>query len=198
MAPKRKNAQLNLVYTEKPELVLEDTLMTELTKEVTRLSLAPLSRQIHFLPFGGRISWSALLPQVFGQDFHDLDHTYSKAMYTAIERAFRAIEEAKDSSSINPKQGPHALLAPHPPKASASRLISTLTTYLPSMQHGQGRMERQFKLTPQEAAKVHLEQMHFLASVCKCPFCSKTPGTASVPRRPQRQQMAVATTTVQA
>jgi len=174
----KENAQLKLVYIEKPELVVEDASTTE-PKEATRLSLAPFLRQIHFLPFGGRVSWSALLPHVFGQDFQDLDHTYGKATYTAIGTAFRAIEEAKDSSSINPRQGPHALLAPHPPEASASQLISTLTTCLPSMQHGQGRMERQLKLTPQEAAKVHLEQLHFLASVCKCRSCSKTPDSAA-------------------
>ena len=177
----RENPQLNLVYTDKPELVLECTSRSDLARDFTSLSLAPFSRHIHFLPYGGRVSWTALLPQVFGQSFYDLDHTYSKAMYTAIGTAFRAIEEAKDSSSIKPKQGPHALLATHPPEASASRLISTLTTYIPGLQHDQGRMERQHKLTAQEAAKAHLEQMHFLASVCTCAFCSKAPGTASDP-----------------
>ena len=168
----KENARLNLIYTEKPELVLQDSSLPELTKEVTNLSLAPLPRQIHFLPYGGRVTWTTVLPQVFGQRFYDLDHIYGKAMYTAIGAAFRAIEDAKDSSSIHPKQGPHASLASHPPEATAAQLISTLTTFISSLQHGQGRMERQLKLTSPEAAKVHLEQIRYLASVCKCVFCS--------------------------
>jgi len=173
------NAKLLLIYTEKSELVIEEDSLLHPAGEVTSLSLAPLSRQIHFLPYGGRVTWTTLFHDVFGQSFHDLDRTHSKAMFTAIGTAFRAIEGAKDSSSIHPKQGPHASLASHPLEASASQLISTLTTFLSSLQHGQGRMERQLKLTPQEAAKSHLDQIHFLVSVCQCTVCSRATDRAS-------------------
>lgn len=170
----RENAQLTLIYTDRPELVIEDATMPLLNQELSNVSLAPYGRQIHFLPFGGRIPWDNLLPQVFGQSFHDLDHKYARLMYTAIGSAFCAMEAAKDSSSISVKRGPNSLLTNPPPEQTAMQLVSILTGHLNSLQHGQGRMERQFKLTPLEAARVHLDSIHELSTICRCIFCSKT------------------------
>lgn len=167
-----RDAQLNLIYTEKPELVIEDGTMETLTKELSTISLSPYSRQIHFLPFGGRVYWSTLLQQVFGQSFHDLE-IHSKSMYAAIGSAFRAIEGAKDSSSINPKQGPHAILSSPPEEPSAQSLVDRLTAYVSSLQRGGAKMEKQLRLTQQEAAKVHFEEIHYLASKCRCVHCHK-------------------------
>ncbi|KAK6365834.1 hypothetical protein LTR64_008670 [Lithohypha guttulata] len=161
-------ARLHLIYTEKPELILDHSTMPQLAKEVTTANLSSLSRQINFIPFGGRVTWRTLLPQVFGHDFHVLEHEHSKVMYTAIGSAFRAIEDAKDNSSISVKQGPHASLASHAPYVSAVLLIETLTSRLYGLQRGAARMERQLKLTPQEAAKLHLEQLRLLADQCPC------------------------------
>ncbi|KAK5085197.1 hypothetical protein LTR05_004477 [Lithohypha guttulata] len=125
-------AGLHLIYTEKPELILD---------------------------------------HIFGHDFHVLEHEHSKVMYTAIGSAFRAIEDAKDNSSISVKQGPHASLANHAPYVSAGLLIEMLTSRLYGLQRGAARMERQLKLTPQEAAKLHLEQLRVLADQCRCTSC---------------------------
>lgn len=167
-----RDAQLSLIYTEKPELIIEDGTMESLTKEMSVISLSPYSRQVHFLPFGGRVQWSALLQQVFGQSFHDLE-VHSKSMYAAIGSAFRAIEGAKDSSSINPKQSPHVTLSAMPEEPSAQSLIERLTAYVSSLQRGAAKMERPLRLTPQEAAKMHFEEIKYLVSKCKCGFCHK-------------------------
>lgn len=166
----KDSAQLTLIYTDKPELFVEDASMSALVKEASNISLAPFSALIHFLPFGGRVTWQALLPQVFGQAYHTLDHEHARTMYAAIGSAFVAIESAKDPSSIGPKQ--HAALSLHPPAPSASTLIAILTTSLTSLRRGQGRMEKQLRLSPQDAAKDHLDQIHLLATACNCGICS--------------------------
>lgn len=167
----RENAQLILIYTDRPELVIEDATMPALTQEISNISLLPYSQQIHFVPFGGKVPWITMLPQIFGRCFHELDHKHLRVMCTAIGTAFRAMEAAKDDSSISAKRGP--LLTNPPPETSASQLITTLTAYLSSLQHGQGRMERQLKLSPQEAAKIHMNSIHELCTICRCTFCSK-------------------------
>lgn len=168
-------AQLSLIYTDKPELFVEDATMPPLAQEVSNISLNPFSAQIHFLPFGGRVLWQALLPQIFGKAFHTLDHEHSKLMYTAIGSAFAAIDASKDASSIGPRQ--HALLSTYPTPPPALTLIAILTTSLTSLRRGSGRMEKQLRLSPQEAAKVHLDQIHLLAAACNCPICSGASGS---------------------
>lgn len=167
-----RDAQLNLIYTEKPELIIEDGTLESLSKELSAISFSPYSRQIHFLPYGGRVRWATLLPQVFGQSIHELE-VHSKSMYTAIGCAYRAIEGAKDASSISPKQGRHATLSPPPEEPSAQNLIERLTAHISGLQRGGGKMERQLRLTPQEAAKQHYEEIQYLASKCRCIFCHK-------------------------
>ena len=176
----KEGAKLNLIYTEKPELILEQNGMQPLVKEVSTISLAPFSRQIHFLPYGGRISWQTLLQQVFGQSYHDLEHIHAKAMYIAIGTAFRAIEGAKDASSISVKAGPHTRLTNPPLDVDVEQLTTRTTAYLSSLQKGQARIERQFRLSPQEAAKTHMDQLHYLASKCQCVVCrSASDGSAT-------------------
>lgn len=169
-------AQLTLIYTEKPEMVVEDSFMSALSNQVSNINLSPFPALVHFLPFGGRVNWHTLLPQVFGKAFQRLDHEHFKVMYTAIGSAFATMEAAKDNSSIGPKQGPHVMLSLPPDPPSAPTLIAMLTTSLTSLRRGEGRMEKQLKLTSQEAAKVHLDSILSLASVCNCNFCSTVSG----------------------
>lgn len=178
-----ENTQLFLMYTDRPELIIDDTTMTPLTQELSNVSLAPYKRQIHFLPYGGRIPWNTLLPQVFGQSFHDLDHKHARLMFTAIGSAFCAMEAAKDSSSISVKRGSDLSLTNPPPESITLQLITTLTTYLSSLQHGQGRMERQLKLSPQKAAKIHLDSIRELCTECQCAICSEASDTSSAAHR---------------
>lgn len=174
-------AMLNLIYTEKPELVLQDAEVEELTKEVTAISLSPFSKQIHFMPFGGRIAWRTLLQQVFGESYHRLEHDHSKTMYTIIGTAFRAIEGAKDSTSISIKQGPHASLANQAVDIHPQNVTNTLVTYLSSLQRGAAKIEKHFKLSPQEAAKTHLDQIFYLARECNCVTCHSAVGDKPQP-----------------
>lgn len=169
-------AMLNLIYSDKPELILEHGEMHQLTKEITTVSLSPFSQQIHFLPFGGRIAWRVLLQEVFGASYQKLEHDHSKTMYSIIGTAFRAIEGAKDNASISVKHGPHAALANPPTEPDSQNITNTLVAYLSSLQRGAAKIERQFKLTPQEAAKTHLDQIFYLAKECNCPVCHNVVG----------------------
>lgn len=170
----KDGAQLSLIYTDKPELVIEDATMPALAKEVSNISLSAFSAQIHFLPFGGRVTWQALLPQVFGKAYHTLEHDHAKTMYSAIGSAFAALEASKDASSIGPRQ--HASISTYPTPPSASTLIATLTTSVASLRKGQGRMEKELRASPQDAAKTHLEQIHVLAAACGCGICASVSG----------------------
>ena len=179
----RENARLILVFTDRAEIIIDDTTLNPLTQELSNVNLSPYKRQIHFLPYGGRIPWNTLLPQVFGQSFHDLDHKHARLMFTAIGSAFRAMEASKDSSSISVKRGSDLSLTNPPPEPTTLQLITTLTTYLSSLQHGQGRMERQLKLSPQEAAKIHMDSIGDLCTECRCVACSDPSDISSAANR---------------
>jgi hypothetical protein len=127
------------------------------------------SDHLHFVPFGGRVSWQSLLPIVFGQSFFRLNHYEAKTFHTAIgsvARGFQGLVEGEDNLDVISCQNRSD------PASFGPGLIQTLTSWLPELRHGQGRMERQLKLSFKEAPQIYFESMKKLHDICHCQLCS--------------------------
>lgn len=169
------DASLVIVYMNKPEIHVDgDTAPSSSRQRTSSISVPAYSARIHFLPFGGRLAWQNVLPQVFGDRFRALDHEHSQRMYVAIGCAFRALEGvpvmAETTTTENSSGTPE--LAHPPPQISAAQRIASLTAYFPSLQKGASKLERQLRHSPEDAAQVYTDHMDELVSACNCIICS--------------------------
>lgn len=186
-------ASLILIYTDKPELHVDgDAVASRSQHRASSISVPAYSARIHFLPFGGRLAWQNVLPQVFGDRFRALDHEHSQRMYVAIGCAFRALEEAHESeqqttdSAKSNSNGPG--FGHPPPPISAAQRITSLTAYFPTLQKGASKLERQLRHSPEDAAQVYADHMDELVDACNCLICgspsnSTTTNTSSKPEQ---------------
>ncbi|ETN46666.1 uncharacterized protein HMPREF1541_00852 [Cyphellophora europaea CBS 101466] len=146
---------------------------SEATAKVRKLSLNAHSypKSMHVTPFSGRVAWQSLLPLVFGRAYHVLDHSCASLVgewIGGIARLFQALATGEETE--NPE-----LLAPSQKANTATYgpgLIRTLTDWLPELRRMQGRMERQLKLSGDEAQKSIVAKFKQLREHCGCGICS--------------------------
>jgi hypothetical protein len=143
------------------------------------------SYAVHATPFGGRVAWQSLLPQVFGKSFHLLEHAESKAFGTMIGSAARMFEGLALGKG---HEEHHELVSTQNQSNTASYgagLVETLTNWLPELQRAQGRMERPLKLSHEDASKSYVEQLSRIRTACHCGICTSkdqlAPGQDGVP-----------------
>ncbi len=174
-----QNSQLLLIYNANPGITAQvgtwsqDSEQTKIVAlELPHADTASLS----LTQFGGRFVYNMILVRAFGKSFRHLDREESKAFGTAIgscARILQDIAEKHDSSA-----GTKPSIATY-----GQGLLDTLCNWLPELRHLQGRMERQLKLTSEDAGKVYTEQIQHLKAKCGCDNCcpstdgeSKGPG----------------------
>jgi hypothetical protein len=166
-----QETQVLLVYDEKPGIHAQIESWTQNSVHAKEVAVRPRpdAETIGSIQFGGRVVWNSLFLRVFGRSFYHLDHEENKTLGTAIgttARVFQGLAEDKDFGDNVSAQNKSN------PASFGPGLIQTLTDWLPELRHLQGRMERQLKLSFEEACKVYFEQIHRLQNVCGCRICT--------------------------
>lgn len=115
---------------------------------------------------GGRVVWNSLLSRVFGASFHHLDREENKTIGAVIGSAARVFQGLAEDN-------PSGYTGASNPATYGTALIRNLPDWLPELRRPQARMERQLKLSFEEARKVYLEQMQILQGICKCSICTE-------------------------
>jgi hypothetical protein len=162
------------VYHEKPGLdaQIESWNQDSVQAKQVATRSSPDAESIRHGQLGGRVVWNLLLSRVFGPSFHHLDREENKTIGAAIGSAARVFQGlAEDNSSGHTG-------ASNPATYSAG-LIRTLPNWLPELRRAQARMERQLKLSFEEARKVYLEQIQILQGICRCSICTEGDVTTS-------------------
>ena len=178
-----QETQVLFVFQEKPGCHVSNEPWTHDNTQATsngNKSASELSRystSIHNTPFTGRVVWQSLLPRVFGRSFHHLDHEDSRPFATMLGAAAKlfqslALKEHSDKDLTSD------LVSPSNKANTASYgpgLIQTLTNWLPELRRFQGRMERQLKLSPDDAATAYRDSLSELRKICDCGICKPLP-----------------------
>lgn len=113
--------------------------------------------------------WNSLLLRVFGQSFYHLNHEESNTLGAAIsaaERGFEGLAEDKDSRNFVSAQSQLSSTS------FGHSLVQILTEWLPELRRLQGLIERQLKISFEEARNVYFQQIHKLQMVCGCSICA--------------------------
>lgn len=152
--------------------------VTDITASDAATSLRKLSlntysypKSMHVTPFSGRTAWQSVLPIVFGKAYHELDHSCASILGTFVggmARVFQGLatgEEVEGDALLNSMQ--KANTASYGPG-----LVQTLGDWMPELRRMQGRMERQLKLTSDEAKTSVIANVNRLREHCSCGICS--------------------------
>jgi hypothetical protein len=181
-----QDTQVLLVYDEKPGIYARIDSWTSDSVQAKEAAMRsrPDGEKSCLVPFGGRVVWNSLLPRVFGRSFYHLDHNENNTLGAALgaaARAFQGFAEDKDFGDLVSAQNKSN------PASFGRGLIRTLTDWLPELRRLQGRMERQLKLSLEDAQKVYFEQIQRLKIVCGCSICAPMDmnTSASNIKRPQ-------------
>jgi hypothetical protein len=162
-----QSSQLLLVYNSHPGIVAQVGTWSsdsEQAKHVASGSPHADAASLSSTQFGGRLVYNIILVRVFGTSFRHLDREESKSFGTAIGSCARILEDIAENheSSTSIKRSAATY---------GQGLLNTLCNWLPELRHLQGRMERQLKLTSQDAGQVYTEQIQHLKTACGCHIC---------------------------
>lgn len=169
------SSQLLLIYDSYPGVVAQIGTWSndaEQAKHVAASSPHADTAALCSTRFSGRLVYNIILVRVFGTSFRHLDREESKVFGSAIgscARILQDIAEDHDSSASTKRS----------PATYGQGLLTTLCNWLPELRHLQGRMERQLKLTAEDAGQVYTEQIQHLKSVCGCDICCPSTGGES-------------------
>ncbi|KAL6244438.1 hypothetical protein RBB50_008680 [Rhinocladiella similis] len=169
-----KNAQITLIFVEKPGLTFSFEKGDPGSSGVADLSLVDrtYSSTVHTAPFGGRVAWQSLLPRVFGKSFHYLDHEESKAFATMMGSAAKMFEGLALGRGHEEHNELVSTQNQHNNASYGAGLIVTLTNWLPELRRFEGRMEKQLKLSHVDAAANYVEQLTRIRKACHCGICT--------------------------
>ena len=136
---------------------------------------------VHWTIFSGRVVWQSVLPRVFGQSFHHLDHEMSRDLATFLgagARMFQGLAQNQDYADL--------LSASNRAndQSYGIGLIQTYSNWLPELRRVQGRMERQLKVTGDEASKTYVDTMATIRKACNCGICALRPPETPPPPMP--------------
>lgn len=166
-----QDTQVLLVYDEKPGIHAQIQSWTQDSVQALEVATRtrPDAETRDCIQFGGRVVWTSLLLRVFGRSFHHLTHEENRALGAAIgaaARTFQGLAEDKDfGDRISAQRKPN-------PASVGPGLVQIITNWLPELRRSQGLMERQLKLSFEEASKVYFDQIHKLCNVCGCSTCT--------------------------
>lgn len=166
-----EDTQVLLIYDEKPGIHVQIESWTQDSVHATEVATRsrPDAETISPIQFGGRMVWNSLLLGVFGQSFYHLNHEESNTLGAAIgaaARAFEGLAEGKGSEDFVSAQNQPS------PTSSGHGLVQILTEWLPELRRLQGRIERQLKISFEEALNVYFQQIHKLQKACGCSICT--------------------------
>lgn len=169
-----QDAQLVLVFVREASLKFSFEPWQQDGVDLAELALMDrtYSSTTHTTRFGGRLAWQSLLPRVFGKSFHYLDHDLSKAFGTMIGSAAKMFQ----GLAFGEGHEEHGHLVSVQNKSNTASygagLIETITNWLPELRRLQGRMERQLKLSHDDAAKAYVDSLNAIRKVCHCGICT--------------------------
>jgi hypothetical protein len=168
-----EDPQIILVYVTEASLNVSHQRLPGSMPNVEELSVLDRAYSKSFYPtrFGGRVNWQSLLPRVFGQSFHQLDHDLSKALATFCGSAAKLFEGLAHGVGKD-EHGDLVSEENLNNKASyGSGLIETITNWFPELRRFQGRMERSLKLSYEESGKSCGESLGQIRKACDCGIC---------------------------
>jgi hypothetical protein len=164
-----QSSQLLLIYNSYPGIIAQAgswALDSEQAKETAKGSPHADTASLVSTQFGGRLVYNNILVRVFGSSFRHLDKEESKTFATAIGSCARILTRiAEQEVSAGAKRSTATY---------GQGLLDTINNWLPELRHLQGRMERQLKLSGEDAGKLYSEQIQNLKSMCGCDICSPT------------------------
>lgn len=170
-----QDTQLLLIFDEKPGVQVSTRPWSQDHVQVSETTSAVYPQSIHTTPFGGRVIWQSLLPKVFGQSFHHLDHEESKTLGTLIGSAARMFQGMTEGDDGEVRKDLISAQNRANPASFGPGLVQTITNWFPELRRFQGRMERALKLSYVDAAKSYVENLSHLRDVCHCRVCYTKP-----------------------
>ncbi len=165
-----ESSQLLLIYNSYPGIIAQIGSWSddsEQAKIVARGSPHADTASLVSPQFGGRLVYNTILVRVFGSSFRHLDREESKTFGTVLGSCARILSDIAEK-----EQSPAGVR--RPTATYGQGLLDTLNNWLPELRHLQGRMERQLKLTAEDAGHVYTEQTQKLKSMCGCDICCPT------------------------
>jgi hypothetical protein len=165
--PENQDAQVLLVYDDKPGLHAQIESWKLDSDKAEEVAIRPRldTENIRSVHVGGRVVWNSLLSQIFGANFHHLDHEENKTLGLVIGCAARILKGLAEENSF-------ADTSRHNVATFGVGLVRTLPDWLPELRRTQARMERQLKLSFEEARQTYFEQIQKLQDICGCNVCA--------------------------
>ncbi|KIW48352.1 uncharacterized protein PV06_00947 [Exophiala oligosperma] len=169
-----QDPQITLVFVKNPGLSVSFEKGDLDISGVADLSLVDrtYSSAVHATPFGGRVAWQSLLPKVFGKSFRYLDHEESKAFATMMGSAAKMFEGLALGRGHEEHNELVSTQNQNNDASYGAGLIVTLTNWLPELRRFEGRMEKQLKLSHEDAAANYVEQLTRVRKACHCGICT--------------------------
>ena len=164
------SSQLLLIYNSYPGIIAQVgswSQDSEHAKNTAHGSPHADTASLSSTQFGGRLPYTNILVRVFGSSFRHLDREESKTFGTAIGSCARILTDIAENESST--AGTKRSTATY-----GQGLLDTLNNWLPELRHLQGRMERQLKLSAEDAGLVYTEQIRSLKVMCGCDICCPT------------------------
>lgn len=171
---KGSEAQVVLVFVEAPGIKFSFEPWKENGLDIAKLNITEqvYPSNVHTTPFSGRVAWQSLLPRIFGESFHYLDHDEAKAFGGMIGGAAKMFQ----GLALGEGHEKHTELVSIQNQSNTASygagLIETLTNWLPELRRFQGRMERALKLNHEEASRAYVEYLVKIRKTCHCGICT--------------------------
>lgn len=171
---KGSEAQVVLVFVEAPGIKFSFEPWKENGVDIAKLNITEqmYPSNVHTTPFSGRVAWQSLLPRIFGESFHYLDHDEAKAFGGMIGGAAKMFQ----GLALGEGHEKHTELVSIQNQSNTASygagLVETLTNWLPELRRFQGRMERALKLNHEEASRAYVEYLGKIRKTCHCGICT--------------------------